>query len=60
MNYEIFLTTHYVTVTRAVTGRGEYSYEITASELDIDQILSTFRFTNWSLEALAKWDKFLD
>lgn len=44
MNYEIFLTTDYVPITTAIINHAGYSYAITASELDINQIVSTFRF----------------
>lgn len=44
MNYEIFLTTDYVPITTAIINHAGYSYAITASELDINQILSTFQF----------------
>lgn len=44
INYKIFLTTNNITVTTAITKRGEYNYTITAPSGDIDQILSTFQF----------------
>lgn len=44
LNYQVFLTTKYVTVTTAIINFGDYGYAITSSSSDIDQILSTFRF----------------
>ena len=46
LNYEIFLTTDYVPITTAFINHGEYSYAVTASTLNIDQILSTLRFNS--------------
>jgi len=46
LNYQIFITTVYAPITTTVVNHGGYSYAITASSLDIDQILSTFQFTN--------------
>lgn len=45
INYEVFVTTDYAPITTAITNHAGYSYAITSSSLDIDQILSTFRFT---------------
>ncbi len=45
LNYRIFLTTSYVPVTSAFVNRGEYGYVLMSGAEDIDQILSTFRFT---------------
>jgi hypothetical protein len=45
LNYQIFLTTDYIPVTLAFITQGKYGYVITAASLDIDQILSTFKFT---------------
>lgn len=44
LNYQIFLTTDYVPITTAVVSQSGYSFAITAATLDIDQILSTFKF----------------
>ena len=44
INYQIFLTTDYVPVTMVITNHGGYTYAITSSAVDTDQILSTFRF----------------
>lgn len=44
LNYQIFLTTHLVPMTTATTNHNDYTYNITSSTADIDQILSTFRF----------------
>ncbi|MBI4136628.1 hypothetical protein HY469_01045 [Candidatus Roizmanbacteria bacterium] len=44
LNYTIFLTTDYVLVTTAITNHNGYSYAVTSSSQDIDQILSTFKF----------------
>jgi hypothetical protein len=46
VNYKIFLTTADVPVTTAFMNHGQYGYAITSSSLDIDQILSTFKFIN--------------
>lgn len=43
LNYRIFLTTDYIPVTTAVLSQSGYSFAITASTLDIDQILTTFK-----------------
>lgn len=44
INYGVFVTTDYVSSTTAITNHAGYSYAITSS--DIDQILSTFKFTD--------------
>jgi len=44
LNYQIFLTTANVPLTLAITNYNKFSYAITSSSLDIDQILSTFKF----------------
>ena len=44
INYQIFLTTDYVPVTMVITDHGGYTYAITSSAVDTDQILSSFRF----------------
>jgi hypothetical protein len=46
INYQIFLTTDYVPVTMVITNHAGYSYAITSSAMDIDQILATFKFTD--------------
>lgn len=42
--YTIFLTTDYISVTKAVINHGEYGYAVTASTIDIGLILSAFKF----------------
>lgn len=44
INYKIFLTTDFVSLTKVVSKHNEYVYALTALTADIDQILSTFRF----------------
>ncbi|HEY4474600.1 hypothetical protein A2627_05495 [Candidatus Woesebacteria bacterium RIFCSPHIGHO2_01_FULL_39_28] len=44
MNYLIFVTTEEVPITTAFTNYRKLGYAITSSKLDIDQILSTFKF----------------
>jgi hypothetical protein len=46
INYKIFATTDYVLVTKAVINHRGYGYAVTASTLDIDEILSAFKFTD--------------
>ncbi len=44
LSYKIFLTTDYVPISTAFISHGKYGFAITASSLDINQILSTFEF----------------
>ena len=44
INYQIFINTEEVPVTTTFINYGKFGYAITASSLDIDQILSTFKF----------------
>ncbi|MBU4337976.1 hypothetical protein KKB43_06050 [Patescibacteria group bacterium] len=46
INYQIFLAADSVSFTTAFTNYAGYSYAITSSASDIDQILSTFKFIN--------------
>jgi len=53
INYQMFLTTDYVPMTMAYINHSKYDFVVTASALDIDQILSTFKF----LETTSQNDK---
>ncbi len=44
IDYKIFVATDYIPMTKAVINHDGYGYAVTAVALDIDQILSTFRF----------------
>ncbi|KKQ84423.1 MAG: hypothetical protein UT08_C0018G0029 [Candidatus Woesebacteria bacterium GW2011_GWB1_38_8] len=46
LNYRIFLTSDYVSLTTAFVNHDKYGYAITSPASEIDQILSTFKFTN--------------
>jgi hypothetical protein len=53
INYKIFLTTDYVPITLTVTSHSGYSYAITSSKEDVDQILSTFKFLDQEVKGVA-------
>jgi len=44
INYKIFVTTDYVPITMAIINHAGYSFAISSSAFDINQILSTFKF----------------
>lgn len=56
INYEVFVTTDYAPITTAITNHAGYSYAITSSSLDIDQILSTFKFTDQEDQVVCTQD----
>ena len=45
INYKIFLTTDYISVTTAIVNHNGYGYAIIATTDDIDKIIYTFKFT---------------
>lgn len=54
IKYGVFVTTDYVPSTTAITNHAGYSYAITSS--DIDQILSTFKFTDQKDQVVCTQD----
>jgi len=61
INYQVFLTTDNVSITTAIIESKIFSYTIMAATIDIDKILSTFKFTNSiSPELTAEQDATLD